>query len=129
MQHVWTWAVVYEDGTERFEDELGGFGAVDIDRVRTLVVMAREGDAHYAVHITDGMRPIFFRRVRKLQINDANEPIPAQYVRADGTVVESYVHATVLGWQKTVNGRNVKSLTWLMFDGSVAITDCDMDDL
>lgn len=117
--HDWTWLVLYTDGTELREEQAGGFAAVDIPRVKTLVVYDRNApELHYAVAIREreGMRPIFFRRKRQL-------------IPTDGDPAEPYVVATALGWQKTVNGRNVKSLIWLMHDGSVAITDRDIDEL
>lgn len=117
--HDWAWLVLYSDDTELTEEQAGGFAAVDIPRVKTLVVYDRNTPAlHYAVPIREGMRPIFFRRKRQVipmgGSSPANEPV---------------TFATVLGWQKTLNGRNVKSLIWLMHDGSVAITDRDIDDL
>lgn len=116
--HDWTWLVLYTDDTELSEEQAGGFAAVDVPRVKTLVVYDRNTpELHYAVSIREGMRPIFFRRKRQVIPMDgspSNDPV---------------LFATVLGWQKTVNGRNAKSLIWLMHDGSVAITDRDLDDL
>ena len=129
MQRDWTWVVLYNDGTELTEDQAGGFGAVDISRVETLVVQDRKDiTVNYAVPIREGMRPIFFRRKRQIVINDPTQ-VPIEFFGTDGEFNSSYLFATVLGWQKTLNGRNVKSLIWLMHDGSVAITDRDIDDL
>lgn len=125
----WTWTVLYQDGTELTEEQAGGFGNVEIERVRVLVVSDRnDPKTQFAVHISEGMRPIFFRRKRQLTINDPSA-VPIEYFMADGELCTTITFATVLGWQKTLNGRNVKSLTWLMHDGSVAITDRDIDEL
>ena len=117
--HEWTWLVLYSDGTELSEDQAGGFGAVDIARVDTLVVLDRNApELHYAVPIREGMRPIFFRRKRQ-----------RVSLGSPSATSGPTIYATALGWQKTVNGRNVKSLIWLMHDGSVAVTDRDLDEL
>lgn len=125
----WTWVVFYNDGTELSEDQAGGFGAVDIPRVATLAVFDRdEPTVNYAVPIREGMRPIFFRRKRQIVINDPTA-VPVEYLNENNEVTQMITFAVVLGWQKTVNGRNVKSLIWLMHDGSVAVTDRDLDEL
>ena len=74
------------------------------------------------------MRPIFFRRMRQLHVGNPEE-IPIEYIDENGELQPTILFAVVLGWQKTVNGKNVKSLIWLMRDGSTAITDRDIDDL
>lgn len=128
MQSQWTWVVVYDDGQTVFEDDLIEFNKVDMERVQLLIVQRRSiPELHYVVSMQDGMRPIFFRRTRTIQVNDPTT-IPEGYVH-DGQFSPSYEFATVLGWQKTVAGRNVKSLTWLIHDGSIAVTDRDIDEL
>lgn len=115
----WTWAVIYKDGSQHFEEDLIGFANVDNNQVQTLILHDQEQGLQFVTHIREGMRPIFFRRHRQ-EINSSG----------DTTLnLEPYLFATVFGWQKTIQGCNVKSLTWLLFDGSVAVTDCDLDDL
>ena len=129
MQHDWQWLVVYDDGTELQQSEDVGFSMVDINRVKMLLVTDMNDQRNqYAVYLTEGMRPIFFRRVHRIVINDY-EHVPVEYINEDGTIRDNYVFATVLGWQKTVKGKNVKSLTWLLHDGSVAVTDRDITEL
>lgn len=126
----WTWLVVYDDGSTLGEAEDVGWPAVEMPRVRSLIVLPtnEELTTHYVVPIKEGLRPIFFRRTRQLQINDPST-IPAPYILPDGSVRTSYLFATVFGWQQTIHRRNIKSLTWLFPDGSVVVADRDFDDL
>jgi hypothetical protein len=129
MPRSWKWAVIYKDGSEYVEEENVGFGTINLAEVQTLVVFDEHNHTtQFAIALKDDMRPIFFRRRRQLQLNDPNT-VPVGYVHENGELKDNYIFATVLGWQKTVNGKNVKSFIWLMHDGSVAITDRDIDDL
>ena len=114
---VWSWAVTYNDGSYYAEEELGTFANVDTERVTRLDVFLKEHPPYmYSVKLHDGMRPIVFQRSK--QVIDLDT----------GNQWNEYI-CTCFGWQKTVEGKNVKSLTWLFPDGSVAVTDCDIDEL
>lgn len=116
----WTWLVTYTDDTVLAEvDEAGrehGFGEVDLSRVRAVALLPlREGLPCHVVAVdpSRGQRPIFFRRH---QIEVALE---------DGVETGRRV-VTVLGWQRTVRGVNVKSLAFYFDDGSSLVTDDDL---
>lgn len=117
MENNWEWAVIYEDDSEHFESDLGGFEKVEQDRVKALIVFDEGTGQQYVTYIHGDQRPIFFRRSRRTVNPNTEEE-----------VVSPWLFATVFGWQKTVNGANVKSLTWLLFDGSVVLSDCDIDE-
>lgn len=114
----WSWAVSYDDNlTFEFEDDLESFRNVRVNDVTRLLIFDRDDPTkQYVIVIRPDMRPIFFRR-REEQLNLTTGESTKRTV------------AIVFGWQRTVHGQNVKSLTWLMHDGSVVVTDCDIDDL
>lgn len=126
---VWKWAVIYKDGSEIHEDDNTGFGMVNIPEASKLVVFDEaEPTKQFVVELVDDMRPIFFRRMRQLHINDP-ETVPVEYIQENGEIQTTITFATVLGWQKTVNNKNVKNMIWLLHDGSVLNTDRDIDEL
>ena len=123
------WMVILKDGTEIVEDGTRGFGSLPQDEILDLIVFdEHDHSTVYSLHLSDDMRPIFFRRKRHLIITDESA-IPTYYFDGNENLQTTILFATVLGWQKTVNGKNVKSMTWIFADGSVAITDCDIDDI
>lgn len=125
--HNWIWEVIYDDGTEIIESDEAPFSSLDMDKIQVLIITNTETQQQFAVHYSETMRPIFFRRMRRLLINDPNT-IPEEYVNDDGSLKEMIVKTIAFGWQSTVNGKNVKSLAWILEDGSVAFTDKDIDE-
>lgn len=127
--HDWKWHAIYNDDTSLEERDDIGFAAIDQSKLKIFVVSStKDPTKQFAVHIKEGMRPIFFRRIRNLTINDL-DTIPVEYVNEKGEINPTITFATVLGWQSTINGKNTKNMVWLMYDGSVAITDRDIDEL
>ena len=113
-------AVSYDTDTFNFEKPNNGWAGVDTNRVKALVVYNKANPAQqYVVRCEEGMRPIFYETTQivvKQLVNDEGELI--QEPQAPQRV-------TCFGWQKTVNGTNVKSLVRIMHDGSVVISDHD----
>lgn len=114
---LYTWRVTYDDTTVFNEiDETGaehGFAEVDLTRVHTVAWLPDHSGLQPIVVQIDpatGQRPILFRR-RVLSIN------PGSGEELD----RSCVH--VLGWQRTINGRNVASYTFILPDGSILLSD------
>ncbi len=116
MQDSYSWVALYSNGETLGEHDGGGqpFAAVDLSRLAAVVLVPnRPGFPQIHVRIGPGMRPIFFRR-RSIAL-DPNS--------GESSHLPS---VTVIGWQKTVAGRNVKSFTWIFDeDGSIALTDQD----
>lgn len=122
----WTWRVHYSDGTtfdeyeERTDAETGepiaiehGFREVDNLRVEAVELLPQhDGLCGHVVKIDApaGMRPICFRRRSRLVNLDAGTD-------TTGPVIHC------IGWQKTVNGRNVASYLFIFADGSTLTTD------
>jgi hypothetical protein len=117
---VWTWVAEYADGTTIFEmDDAGydvhGLKDVDLSRVvRFTLIPLREGLPTPTVQLdqASGQRLIFTRR-RRIEVNPASEEV----------VDRSTTH--LLGWQRTVEGRNVKGVTYWFEDGSCLVSDHD----
>lgn len=111
------WTAIYDDGTSLHEDDADGWGDIDLTRLRQFIVAGPAGLPCHAVALSGHMRPVFFRRKRTLldpQTGDAGE---------------HRLIAVCVGWQDTVGGRNVRALSWLLPDGSVAHTSVDLDEL
>ena len=106
-----TWSISYDGTNFETEEELGGWLPVRTDEVKLLRVDTTDG-RQYTVKIEEGMRPIFFRRI-------------TQSVNFFKNTQEVITRIPVFGWQKTVEGRNVKSLIWLLPDGGILVTDRD----
>ncbi len=91
----------------------GGFSGLPLDKIIEVVFEDDDGKI-YAVKIDrtihPTIRPIFVRR-QSASLSLAHGETSL------GTV------AVGLGWQATVNGKNVSSYTWLLQDGVVMITD------
>jgi hypothetical protein len=99
-----TWAVTLDDGTALAQGEGTLFGDLPFDRVRELVVTY--GPHRHTVRLGPEQRPIYFLKTQ-IGLN----PL---------TGVETGRRRVVcVGWQQTVKGVNVKSLSWLNPDGTV----------
>jgi hypothetical protein len=116
----WNWRAHYNDGTKLDEWENNtehGWKDVDLDRLVAFELIPDYDCLHLprpTLSITPTMRPIFFRRNRvEIDPNGGNEV---------GRIV-----VPCLGWQKTIEGVNVKSFTFYFEDGSVVVTDDDKD--
>jgi hypothetical protein len=103
-RHIWR--VIYKDGSEFSEyplhNEHHSFDEVDKEQVHVLIVepnhwLDATGPA-FAVQLSDDMRPIMFRTVM---------------VNADTNVA---VRWHVFGWQSTIEGKNVKTLSYVSND-------------
>jgi hypothetical protein len=112
----WLWVARYGDGDHlpQFCPERGAFhrfGDIDLERLTALEVRPADGGAPgFTVPMRPGMRPIFFKRHRRLHVGTPNE------------------HHEVLfcfGYQETVGGRNVKCVLTIRPDGEVRIENHD----
>jgi len=111
MPEDFLWVAYYTDGSLLVERQGLGFRDIELERLAALALAPqREGLPAPVLALGPGMRPIFFRR-RKLAI----DPITEEQTRLPDI--------TVLGWQATVGGHNVKHLCAFYHDGSVKITD------
>lgn len=114
MHEQYTWRAHYLDGTEL--DELGPdgvarpFAIIDLAQVAALEAVPQEpGLVAHTVRITEGMRPIWFRR-RRVEVDlESGEQLGMSTI-------------TCLGYQATENGHNVQSFLFLFFDGSTLHT-------
>jgi hypothetical protein len=114
-----TWTARLTDDATLTEDEAGGFlpvmAAHAEGRLDSVCVRTHDGMPVAQVVIRDGMRPIFGR-------------LWLHRLSPDGTDHGRALRAVVYGWQKTVNGRSVKALTWVTA-GGVFVADRDLDDI
>ena len=120
MSDRYHWCAHYADGSSLPEYDADcpdgrGFREVDLPRCVAFELIPQQAGltgVTVACNLAEGLRPIFFRR-RTVGINtETGEGTP------DGTV-------HVIGWQRTVNGVNVASYTYLFHDGSALIADHD----
>jgi hypothetical protein len=113
MTEPYLFRAYYNDGEILDEAPGVGFGHIDQPRLVALELVPQwAGLPQPHLAVSEGLRPIFFRR-RKINVSSATgeqERLPV---------------ITVLGWQRTVNGTNVKSLVAFFEDGSALITDDD----
>jgi len=117
MTDDWAWRAIYVDETHLDEvDAAGtehGFAEVDQGRLVAFALLPRRAGLPTPVVRLDpasGQRPIFFR-TRLVDVN------PQTGAESNQRTI------TVLGWQRTVEGRNVQSLTALYDDGSAVLVD------
>jgi len=112
----YVWRAVYTDGTilNQF-DESGkerAFKEIDQSRLLKFSWVPVDGQGReVSVTLRPGQRLIAFRRVKWRPFATDSKP-------------EIYY---AVGWQATVNGRNVKSISWILPDDSVVIAE-DIDD-
>ena len=117
------WRAVYDDGS--YLDELESNGTEHIFKeinFKKMVLFQLLNEQHIAicqVHLNSEKRLIFTRRnivttVRRMILQgDVKVPIP----------INSHQKVIILGWQKTVNGVNVKSIFYLLPDGRIEMDD------
>lgn len=103
------WVVLLDDGTEIGYGQGTIFADLPMDRVRELHVYFNT-HAH-RVLLSPDTRPIYYVN-HELELNPNNGDLAHRWV-------------VVVGWQKTVRGVNVKSLTYITMDGRVIHTDDD----
>lgn len=114
MRDLWTWGVLYDDGS--WFNELApdgserGFAEVDLGRARAVAIF-RGGEPTHMVECRPalGERPIFFRR-RGIELDP------------NGVEIGRHTHH-VLGVQRTIKGRNVSSYCFVDEDGRAFLTD------
>lgn len=116
-EHVdpWYWEAIYDDGAtlEELEDDGTLHGFREIDQERLVAFILRPLFPHlsqYAVQLNPGKRLIFFRKRRKtLDMNSGEQRDEPPY--------------QCIGYQETVNGKNVKSYVFVNIEGSSLLTD------
>ena len=116
---AYDWVVSY--GDEKFIKPETGWAGVDVDKVYVLIVYNKNDPTEsYVVDCSpSGIRPIFYETVQMV--------VKQRFV--DNQLIQEPqepTRITVFGWQKTVNGKNVKSLIRIFnSDGSVYVSDHD----
>ena len=105
----YNWVVTYRGSEEHVHPE-NGWAGVDIPNVDKLIVYnVANPSQHYVVHCDEGVRPIFYWSVfNALSITGE---------------ARGETRTTNFGWQKTVNGTNVKSICRIHHDDSVSCRD------
>lgn len=112
----WCWIAWYGEGDHlpQFCPRGGAFhrfADIDLGRLTAFEVRPAEGHAPgFTVHVRPGMRPIFFKRHRRLNV---------------GTPHERHEVLFCFGYQETVGGRNVKCVLTIRPDGAVSIENHD----
>ena len=111
MAELFLWRAHYSDDDWLTEEPGLGFASIDQSRLVALeLIPLSSGLPHPFLAVTPDARPIFFRRrfvEKSLESGEEREYAP---------------DITVLGWQMTVAGRNIQSLTAFYADGSVRVT-------
>jgi len=116
-EHVdnWYWSAVYSDNT--YFDEIEDDGTLhnfrEIDQERLIGFILRPLHAHlpqFAVQVTPNKRVIFFRKRKKVLNMNTGEQYDAPPFQC-------------IGFQETVNGRNVKSYLFVDVEGNSVLTD------
>lgn len=110
------WTAVYADGALSEVDQDGtehGWAEIDQSRLRSFCLLpSRPGLPSPVLRLDDpDSRPVYFRR-----------RVVADVLAGSGGVTQT---VTVLGWQRTVAGRCVKSFVAFYSDGSVLVSDRD----
>jgi hypothetical protein len=127
-QDAWHWRAHYsaldgqpEEFLDEYDHETGkgrGFASIDQSRlVRFELVSQRPHLPNHSLALLKDSRPIFFRR-RHARLSD--------YVLVDdegNEITPGFPTITVLGWQRTVNGKNVKAVVFFLEDGSSICAD------
>lgn len=104
------WIAVYEDGTNLRQFDENGHEArySDIERERLtefhLVNKDDEARTIFALALDPGQRLIYRRRVATSGNNEPKWTI------------------TMVGWQQTINGQNVQSISWIFPEGGIIQT-------
>jgi len=95
------------------------FKEIDKDRLVAFQIVNAQNVAVCQVRLGEGKRLIFARRNlmttgrRIIQQGEAKVPVP----------VKAHQKIIILGWQKTVNGTNVKAIFYLLPDGRIEMDD------
>ncbi len=129
MSGAFLWRAIYSDAyldeqSDTASDCAGGdavhtnddrtehvFACIDQEHLLALVLIPQvPGLSTYVLKLTDGTRPIFFRR-HQMTVN----PLTGEEI--DHTTV------TCFGWQRSVSGETVAAYTFLFDDGSVVVSD------
>jgi hypothetical protein len=121
------WRIVYRDGSELYEYAGGDCHNADaqhegahVSACVTLdesvqgiaLIPQREGLPYVAVVLPDGARPIIFRRRPVYDVLNGGHGV---------ALPEDSI--TVIGWQRTIAGENVKYMIAVPPDGSIAAAD------
>ncbi len=119
---LWHWRAVYTDDSFLDEhpdgDTTHAFADIAMERLAAFWLMPQDASLpHALIRVTDPRtRVIFFRR-RTLTATQQ------ELEQTDGLIGKLTNTLHVLGWQRTVNGRNVQSFTFIYPDGSMLVSD------
>jgi hypothetical protein len=102
------WKAVYSDGSSIVEiDESGNYlnKYSDIDRSRlSYFELYKSNVLLFRLHLIEGRRLIYRRRVSKSLV----------------TGTDSVVY--LIGWQQTINGKNIQDIAYIFEDGRVELS-------
>ena len=117
------WRAVYNDDSHLDEVDSDGiehaFKEIDFKKLNLFQLINEQKIAICNVHLGNGKRLIWARRRIKttgrriIMQGDVKVPIP---INSEQTVI-------ILGWQKTINGVNAKSIFYLLPDGRIEMDD------
>jgi hypothetical protein len=104
------WHAIYDDETELpqygEDGEENPFGAIERNKLAEFHMVDREtGEPVFSMTLDDGQRLIYRRRVSM-----------------SGNTGEVNWVVYLVGWQQTVNGKNVQSLNWIFPNGRIVNT-------
>jgi len=107
-----TWVAVYDANEEDYlfqyapDGTENRYGDIDRERLKEFHVIDRKSNRTlFAVALEPGQRLIFRKRISM-----------------SGIVGEKMWEILLVGWQQTINGKNVQSLNWIFPDGSIIQT-------
>jgi len=126
-EHIdhWMWQAIYNDGStlEEIEDDgtLHGYAEIDQNKLGGLILYPLiPGLPQFAVQLGNGRRLIFYRLRQRIGA--------LGYVASDDIdIVHQHQGPSfqVIGFQRTVNDTNFKSLTYINEEGVSYVTDED----
>lgn len=120
----WLWIAHYRDGSilEEYPDEGEDHAFKDINLDECVAFQLVPQYAHLGVHIVkltpeDGQRLIFFRRRIASAASDVALDENGDYILSTRETI------TCIGWQRTIEGKNVSAYTFYFADGTSLVTD------
>ena len=130
------WRAIYNEDPNNLEyldeiDKKSGkenpFKDIDIKRIRAMELVNEKKIPIFKVSLGDDKRIIFTRRKMKTQgrrivERDTKDPKTGQIKKVRIPVpVNSHQMIVIIGWQKTVNGTNVKAINYIYPDGRIEL--------
>lgn len=104
------WIAVYgeDDYLYQYNDDgsENGYGDIDRERLKEFHIINKDTGKHvFAMSLDEGQRLIYRKRVQMSGISG-----------------EKVWEIFLVGWQQTIKGKNVQSISWIFPDGSIIQT-------